>query len=213
MSGKDAIQCRDSYGFVVNRFFVPWLNEAARLLEEGIANIATIDDVCMKVFGIGMGTFALMNATGVSVAYHSEKTLERFGSLYAVSEKLRDQALSGEKFDLHGDISADEHKRKQVSDRMLGVTFFVCSQLLDEKVCAPVDINRGAKIGLKWRKGPIELMQCYKEDMVWYFVHKVAGLYQMPLPKSIGIKFWKMKYVELEKKGNNAIITIEQAGV
>ena len=56
-SGKDAISCRDAYGFVVNRFFVPWLNESARLLEENVANIATIDDVCMKSFGIGMGPF------------------------------------------------------------------------------------------------------------------------------------------------------------
>src|ERR1035437_2754712 len=34
-TGKDPIVCRDRPGFVVNRFFVPWLNEAARLLEEG----------------------------------------------------------------------------------------------------------------------------------------------------------------------------------
>lgn len=210
LSGKDAIICKDSYGFVVNRFFVPWLNEAARLLNENIANIATIDDVCINVFGIGMGPFALMNATGVSVAYHAEKTLERFGSLYSVSEKLKDQALSGQQWDLVGDVSQDDEKRKIISDRMLGVTFFVCSQLLDEQVCDSVDINRGAKIGLKWRKGPIELMQYYKEDMVWYFVHQVAGLYQMPLPKSIGNKYWKMRYVDMEKKGNIAILTMNR---
>lgn len=210
LSGKDAIICKDSYGFVVNRFFVPWLNEAARLLEEHVANIATIDDVCMKVFGIGMGPFALMNATGVPVAYHSEKTLERFGSLYAVSEKLKEQALSNQKWELDGDVSADEELRKKISDRMLGIVFFVCSQLLDEQVCTAVDINRGAKIGLKWKKGPIELMQYYKEDMVWYFVHLVAGLYQMHVPVSIGCKYWKMKYVELEKKGNIAILAMSR---
>lgn len=210
LSGKDAIICMDSYGFVVNRFFVPWLNEAARLLEENIANIATIDDVCMNVFGIGMGPFALMNATGVPVAYHAEKTLERYGTLYSVAHKLKDQALSGLQWELEGEVSTDEALRKKVSDRMLGIVFFVCSQLLDEKVCTAVDINRGAKIGLKWRKGPIELMQYYKEDMVWYFIHLVAGLYQMHLPVSIGNKFWKMKYVELEKKGNIAILTMSR---
>ena len=209
-SGKDAIICKDSYGFVVNRFFVPWLNEAARLLDEHIANIATIDDVCMSVFGIGMGPFALMNATGVPVAYHAEKTLERYGSLYAVSEKLKDQALSGRQWDLSGDISPDDEKRTLISDRMLGVTFFVCTQLLDEKVCSAVDINRGAKIGLKWRRGPIELMQYYKEEKVWYFVHHIAGLYQMHAPASIGEKFWKMRFVDLEKKENIAILTMNR---
>ena len=48
LSGKDAIECRDSYGFVVNRFFVPWLNEAARLLGEGAATAQQIDNICMK---------------------------------------------------------------------------------------------------------------------------------------------------------------------
>ena len=210
VSGKDAIICKDSYGFVVNRFFVPWLNEAAKLLEEHVADIATIDDVCMNVFGIGMGPFALMNATGVPVAYHAEKTLERYGSLYAVSEKLKEQALSGQQWDLSGDVSPDEEKRKQITERMLGVTFFVCTQLLDEKACTAVDINRGARIGLKWRRGPIELMQYYKEEKVWYFVHHIAGLYQMHAPTSIGENFWKMRFVDLEKKGNIAILTMNR---
>ena len=79
LAGKDAIDCTDTYGFAVNRFFVPWLNESVKLLQEGIATKSEIDAVCMKVFGIGMGPFALMNATGVPIAYHAEKTLEVFG--------------------------------------------------------------------------------------------------------------------------------------
>ena len=35
--GKVGIVCKDRPGFVVNRFFVPWLNEACKLLEEGVA--------------------------------------------------------------------------------------------------------------------------------------------------------------------------------
>src|SRR5205823_578298 len=41
--GKVPIPTADAYGFAVNRFFVPWVNEAARLLEERVADIATID--------------------------------------------------------------------------------------------------------------------------------------------------------------------------
>ncbi|NIM01750.1 MAG: 3-hydroxybutyryl-CoA dehydrogenase, partial [Acidobacteria bacterium] len=41
--GKTPIASADASGFVVNRFFVPWLNEAVRLLEEGVADIPTIE--------------------------------------------------------------------------------------------------------------------------------------------------------------------------
>ena len=190
LSGKDAISCRDAYGFVVNRFFVPWLNESARLLEEQVANIPTIDDVCMKAFGIGMGPFALMNATGVPVAYHSQKTLEVFGSLYKVSPKLKEQTELKQNWDLQGDVSQDEEVRKQISDRMLGVVFLVCSQLLDEKVCRAVDINRGARIGLQWKNGPVELMRKAGTDSVQKLIATVADLYQTPKPAALGNVFW-----------------------
>ena len=210
LSGKDAITCRDSYGFVVNRFFVPWLNESVRLFQDNIANIPTIDAVCMEVFGIGMGPFALMNATGVPVAYHSEKTLERYGTLYAVAHRLRKQAEAGEQWDLSGNVNTDPEIREIITKRMSGVVFFVCSQLLDEKVCHAVDINRGAKIGLKWRKGPIELMQQAGQEKVWSYIKAIADLYQEAMPASIGADYWDMSFVDLEKKNNIALITMNR---
>lgn len=209
-SGKDAITCRDAYGFVVNRYFVPWLNEASRLLEENVASIPTIDDVCMKIFGIGMGPFALMNATGVPVAYHSQKTLEVYGSLYKVSERLKQQTELKQNWSLEGEISTDENLRKKISERIQGVVFLVCSQLLDEKVCTATGINRGARIGLRWRKGPVEMMQQLGEAEVQCMVRQIADLYCTPVPESIGKYFWKMEYVTLQKKNGIAIVTMNQ---
>ncbi len=209
-SGKDAIFCADSYGFVVNRFFVPWLNEAVKIYDEDIASIATIDDVCMRVFGIGMGPFALMNATGIAVAYHAEKTLEVFGKLYVVSERLKAQADSGQFWDTNADPSTDANVRKLVADRLMGLIFYVCSQLLDEKVCAAVDINRGARIGLRWKKGPVEMMQKLGEVEVKKLVSAFTSRYQAAIPSSIGEKFWEMNYVGLEKNGSVAVITMDR---
>ena len=39
-SARPRSRCADAPGFVVNRFFVPWLNEAVRLLDEKVADIA-----------------------------------------------------------------------------------------------------------------------------------------------------------------------------
>ncbi|MEC8152426.1 MAG: 3-hydroxyacyl-CoA dehydrogenase family protein, partial [Candidatus Thermoplasmatota archaeon] len=69
--GKVVIVCADRPGFVVNRFFVPWLNEACLLLEEGVATAAQIDAIACKAFRIGLGPFGLMNLTGPPIALHS----------------------------------------------------------------------------------------------------------------------------------------------
>ena len=209
-SGKDAITCKDANGFVVNRYFVPWLNEAARLLEEGVADIPTIDAVCMRTFGIGMGPFALMNATGVPVAYHAQRTLEVFGPLYAVSDRLKQQAEAKQLWVLEGEADTDEAKARTISERMLGTVFLVSSQLLDEQVCGAVEINRGARIGLRWRKGPIDLMERYGEAEVRRLVAAMAARHGTPAPKSIGPAHWSMEFVNLRKKKNIAVITLDR---
>ena len=94
--GKTPIASSDSYGFIVNRFFLPWLTEAVRMLEEGVAGTATIDEAAKKAFGIGMGPFELMNVTGVPIALHAATTLGRaFGAMYEAPALLRAQVESG----------------------------------------------------------------------------------------------------------------------
>ena len=208
-SGKDAITTKDVHGFAVNRFFVPWLNEAVRILEENISDAGTIDFVCMKVFGIGMGPFALMNATGVPIAYHAQKTLEVFGNFYQTSDLLKTQAESQKdwiinKIDKNSNI--DKETENEIRKRMLACVYFVCSQILEEKVCSATELNRGAKIGLRWRNGPIDLMKKSGEtevnDLVGYIVKKYDGSF----PASINRKNWEIDYVQSKKKNNIAII-------
>jgi enoyl-CoA hydratase / 3-hydroxyacyl-CoA dehydrogenase len=211
-SGKDAITTKDAHGFAVNRFFVPWLNESCKLLEEGVGTIAEIDTICMKTFGIGMGPFALMNATGVPISLHSQKTLEHFGPSYKVSALLERQVASGDDWDISGmdKVEITSEKIKTVNDRMLGCVFFVCSQILAEEVCTAVDLNRGAKIGLRWRKGPVDLMRRLGESEVNRLVNDFISLYHEKTPEGIEVKNWKMDFVTLEINGSRAIITMSR---
>ncbi len=211
-SGKDAITTKDVNGFAVNRFFVPWLNEACKMLDEGVGTIVEIDTVCMKTFGIGMGPFALMNATGVPIALHAQKTLEHFGPSYKIATKLEKQVALGNDWSLEGmdTVTVTPELTKAVNDRILGVTFFVCSQILAEEICTAVDLNRGAKIGLRWRKGPVDLMQSFGEAEVQRIVNKFVILYSEPTPVGIESKNWDMEYVTLEIKGSRAIITMSR---
>ena len=103
--GKVVILCKDRPGFVVNRFFVPWLNEACLLLQEGIASAAAIDAVAMKAFRIGMGPFALMNLTGPPIALHSTDYLaEQLETpRYVGAENLREMVDAGEQWEIGED--------------------------------------------------------------------------------------------------------------
>ena len=156
--GKTALLCKDSPGFVVNRYFVPWLNEGTRLLEDGTANIATIDAAARQAFGAGMGPFALMNLTGVPISLHASRTLgTELGPFYEPSELLRRQVEDVKAgWELEGEV--DPSRFEAVQARLLGVTFAVAGALVDEEVCTKEDVDRGARIGLKWAAGPFELM-------------------------------------------------------
>ena len=157
LAGKTDILVKDTPGFAVNRFFVPWLNESTRILEDGWANIPTIDQAAMDSLGIGMGPFKLMNVTGVPIAYHSALTLgNKLGSFYAPSAKLKTQFESGELWPLDGEV--EETQLARVSDRLLAVIFYVAADLLEGGATEMADIDVGAKVGLRWRKGPFELM-------------------------------------------------------
>jgi 3-hydroxyacyl-CoA dehydrogenase/enoyl-CoA hydratase/3-hydroxybutyryl-CoA epimerase len=66
--GKTPVVVRDSPGLVVNRVLMPYLNEAALLVAEGLP-IASID-ATMRRFGMPMGPLELLDQIGLDVAAH-----------------------------------------------------------------------------------------------------------------------------------------------
>jgi 3-hydroxybutyryl-CoA dehydrogenase len=67
--GKRPVLAQDTPGFIVNRVARPFYGEAIRILEEGIADIATIDWAMTELGGFRMGPFALMDFIGHDVNY------------------------------------------------------------------------------------------------------------------------------------------------
>lgn len=214
ITGKTAIIVKDTPGFAVNRFFVPWLNEAVRILEEGIANIPTIEEAAKRTFKIGMGPFLLMNVTGIPIAYHSTENLGKtLGKFYATANKLREQFASGNKWDLSG--SVDESRIEAISERLLGAIFFVAGQLVQEQVANIEDIDRGAKIGLRWSQGPFELMNTVGITKTQAIIEKITSKHGLTIPKVLMGQFksnrtWSFKLVELAFKGSVATITVNR---
>lgn len=67
--GKIPVIVKDTPGFIVNRVARPFYGEAIRILEEGIADAATIDWAMTELGGFRMGPFALMDYIGHDVNY------------------------------------------------------------------------------------------------------------------------------------------------
>jgi 3-hydroxyacyl-CoA dehydrogenase/enoyl-CoA hydratase/3-hydroxybutyryl-CoA epimerase len=64
--GKTPVVVNDAPGFVVNRILMPYLREAMVLLEEGYR--LTEIDASMRVFGMPMGPFEVLDEVGLDVA-------------------------------------------------------------------------------------------------------------------------------------------------
>lgn len=156
-AGKIPIRTGDAPGFCVNRFFVPWINEACRLLDEGIADIPTIEHAAKQAFGISMGPFELMNVTGVPISLHAQRSLHaRLGNFYEPAKSLDAQVAKKENWDLSG--THDAQKVPLIAQRLQGVVFGIACHLVEEGIATPLDTDRGATIGLRWKEGPFAMM-------------------------------------------------------
>ena len=96
-AGKTPILVGDCAGFIVNRILLPYLNEAAFILEEG-SKIEKIDSL-IKDFGMPMGPFTLADTVGIDIGYKVAKILnEAYGSrmpIASIIEKMNDAKLLG----------------------------------------------------------------------------------------------------------------------
>lgn len=72
---KTTVIAKDTPGFIVNRVARPFYGEALRILEEGIADAATIDWAMTELGGFKMGPFTLMDFIGLDVNYTVSETV------------------------------------------------------------------------------------------------------------------------------------------
>lgn len=98
--GKTPIVVGDCAGFIVNRILLPYINEAAFILEEG-SDIKTIDKI-LKDFGLPMGPFILADTVGIDIGFKVATILqESYGSRMTVAPILtkvyKDLKLLGKK--------------------------------------------------------------------------------------------------------------------
>jgi enoyl-CoA hydratase/3-hydroxyacyl-CoA dehydrogenase len=214
--GKIAVETADRAGFCVNRFFVPWVNEAVRMLDEGVADVPTIEAAATDAFDVPMGPFELMNETGVAISLHAQRSLHgAFGDFYEPARGLVEQVEQERgDWEIHGE--PDEDRIADVQRRLKAVAYGVSAQLVDEGVATPVDTDKGAVVGLRWSKGPFAMMN---EDGIEQARDTVAALgdefgRSFPVPTLLEEKAeagegFDLPTVGLELKDEAALVRIQ----
>ena len=181
-TGKTAIHSDDGYGFIVNRFFVPWVNEGVRLLEEGFGSPGEIDRVARDTFRVGMGPFQLMNITGVPISLHAATTLgEAFGAFYTPADLLRTQVESGSDWEV--DLAAEPRNAEVIGNRLRGAAWLAAGELVDEGIGSVTDTDIGARVGLRWPIGPFELANKVGIESARSVTQEIAEKWDRKLPK------------------------------
>ncbi len=218
---KIPIRVADRAGFAVNRFFVPYLNEATRLAEEGLASLATIEEVGREVYGATLGPFELMNVTGIPIAFHAQTSLaEAFGPAYAPSRLLEAQFRAGRPW-AWKETKVEPERKAAVRDRLLGLTIGIATRLVEEGVATPEATDRGATVGLRRSWGPfaqlnqvgvvraLELVRAYARPYgdAFPISHELEALAGRGEPR------WPLHLTIVERRGPVAWVLLDRPEV
>src|SRR6266496_363451 len=98
--GKEAVAAKDNSGFIVNLLLVPYLLDAIRAVEHGVATIPDIDKAMQLGCGYPMGPLTLLDFVGLDTTHHIAEIMfnEYREARYAPPPLLKRMVLAG----MHG---------------------------------------------------------------------------------------------------------------
>ncbi len=168
---KVPVICKDTPGFIVNRIARPYYGEAMRIVEEGIADIATVDWAMKTIGGFKMGPFELTDLIGHDVNYVVTETVwkefyydQRFKPSL-LQKRLVEAGFLGKKTNRGfynykegaATLLPDENleKGKLIVDRILAMLINEAYDALNLKVATAEDIDLAMTKGVNYPKGLI----------------------------------------------------------
>ena len=159
------LECGDTPGFIVNRFFIPVYDEAARILEEGLASAAEIDAVSRDLFQASAGLITVIKVIGTRTAYHVAANLSRLGPDNAPCALLQRMAADNSPIVLDNEATGSAD-RSMIEDRLLGALLMPVRELLEAGSAAIDQVNTGAKHALKYACTPGMILADLGSDRV-----------------------------------------------
>ncbi|EQB68648.1 MAG: hypothetical protein AMDU4_FER2C00304G0001 [Ferroplasma sp. Type II] len=90
------VKAKERSGFIVNRILIQLINEAIKIVEEGIADEKSVDIAMKKGAGFPMGPFELGDYVGLDIVYDVLKSFNRaYGDAYIPPERLKNMVIAG----------------------------------------------------------------------------------------------------------------------
>ena len=184
--GKIPIACGDAYGFAINRFFVPYCNEAIRIMDEGLASPTQIDQVAEDVLAVAAGPFRVMNLVKPRIMYKAQQHLVPHGAFYALAESLAAKGDTDYSFPLESNpATLDANIAQAIGERLRAAVFLPVLQAIDEGVATPAAFDLGAKKALQFQKPPCGLMDELGSETVSALLKPFCTKYNADIPKSV----------------------------
>jgi enoyl-CoA hydratase/3-hydroxyacyl-CoA dehydrogenase len=161
-TGKVPVVTDNVIGFMLDRIFDNWCNEAAYLL-----NQASAAQICRVTEEFALqGPFYVVNlGNGNPIVVETCAMFMEEGDHYRPAPILS----SVERWAVPRpgtEVDVPEDIRKAVRDRMLGLLFSQSFDIADRVIGTKEDLNLGCQIGLGFRKGPFDIMQDIGEQEV-----------------------------------------------
>jgi 3-hydroxybutyryl-CoA dehydrogenase len=167
--GKLTVLVKDTPGFIVNRVARPFYGEALRILEENVADAATIDWAMTELGGFRMGPFTLMDYIGHDVNYTVTETVfkafyydERYKPSFT-QKRLAEAGYLGRKtgkgfYDysenaVKPEPNKDENLGKYIVNRIVMMLINEAADALFLNVATRDDIDTAMTKGVNYPKG------------------------------------------------------------